>query len=271
MRMVMDYLSRGKVVAANFDLTGTWWDTARKMGKATSLGEPQGAYLWSRGCRERALRYDNMDDLYDYTLPGTGEDRGLLVYDEGGLNLNKRTRRTREKRDELRHDNELATMQFYINMRKRGWTCLILAHSAKHLDDQVQDLGGSIIRLRNFARVKLPIIGVGVTKNPRFLAIHYWPEVGAITKRELYGLNLKIARHYQSMEEFSYMPETQGLRLQAPLQLCTAGVPTFEEWDSGTAAARTAGAPAAERGRTAGADGDAPTGSSLEDWIAGRV
>jgi hypothetical protein len=266
---IFNYLSEGKRVACNFDLLGDFWNTACRRSPLGKRLEGSDRHQWGQDCRERALRFDNMDDLYTYRLPGSGEDRGLLVFDEAGLNLNRRMSRQRAKSDEQRHENPLAAMQFYINMRKRGWTCLIIAHSAKHLDDQVQDLGGSIIRLRNFARVKMPVIGVSLTKEPRFLAIHFWPEVRTITKREFYGLDKKIARHYRSMDEFEWEPKTKGLRHH--MNPGSLGVPVgqpFEATTPGIDVARSAGAPVAERGRTAAPDDDAPVVSALDAWLA---
>lgn len=279
MRNVFRYLAAGKVVATNFDLVGPFWETARRMSKSGRRVQGRAAYEWCDDCRGRALRYDVMDDLYDYELPGSGEDRGLLVFDEGGLNLNRRTQRYRQKRAEHIYDNPLKDLQHYINMRKLGWTCLILAHSAKHLDDQVQDLGGSVIRLRNFARVKMPLIGVSLTKQPRFLAIHYWPEVRAITKRELYGLNIKVARHYKSMELFDYLPEGAGRRHhQAPGPLGVLVAEDCAVWNSRRLDGGEDAPRAAERARSArspgGSDGDpggvAP-GSLLDEWYGARV
>jgi hypothetical protein len=267
---IFRYLSDGKRIACNFDLLDDFWNTACGRSAVGKRLSGVARYQWGQDCRERALRFDNMDDLYQYRLPGSGEDRGLLVFDEAGLNLNRRMSRQRSKADEERHENPLAAMQFYINMRKRGWTCLIIAHSAKHLDDQVQDLGGSVIRLRNFARVKMPLVGISLTKEPRFLAIHFWPEVRTITKREFYGLDKKIARHYRSMDEFEWAPATRGLRNQiSPGPLGVVVGPAIGVASAGIGAARSAAAPAAERGRSAAADGDGATVLDLDAWLAG--
>jgi hypothetical protein len=266
---IFRYLSEGKRIACNFDLLGDFWNTAASRSAVGKRLDGAARHQWGQDCRERAMRFDNMDDLYQYRLPGSGEDRGLLVFDEAGLNLNRRMSRQRSKADEQRHENPLAAMQFYINMRKRGWTCLIIAHSAKHLDDQVQDLGGSIIRLRNFSRVKMPIIGVSLTKEPRFLAIHFWPEVRTITKREFYGLDKKIARHYRSMDEFEWEPKTRGLRHQiSPGRLGVLVGPPDMAASPGAGAARSAGAHGAERVRDAAPDGTAPVVSDLDAWLA---
>lgn len=214
MRYVREYLAAGKIVACNFDLRGDFWRSwmPKKVRREPDIVQWQ----WMRNCRLRALRYDVPEDLYDYRLPGEGEDRGLLVIDEGGLRMNSRAWQERKSADKEKYGKTagaaVKSLELYINMRKLGWSCLILAHSQKQLDNQVQDLGGAIIRLRNFQRVKMPLVGVPLSKHPKFLAIHLWPEVNAILKRELYGLDLTTARHYQSMETFDADPVSEGVR-----------------------------------------------------------
>ncbi|MGI8541661.1 MAG: zonular occludens toxin domain-containing protein [Rubrobacteraceae bacterium] len=271
-RHVLDYLARGKVVALNYELRGAWWLTARRQSKKGKKLNDRAAHEWERGARNNAYRFDHMDELYEYRFPVKAEDQGLLVFDEGGLNLNKRMQKDRQKADEIVHDNPLATIQFYINMRKRGWTCLILAHSHDHVDSQVQDMVGGKVKLRNFAKVLVPVFKIPVSKNPRFLAFHY---MGGMTKpvaSEWYGLNYRVASHYQSLDEFELNPPKLGLRLQADTMkgrnwsdepVAGAGV--------GLGGDRGAGTPAAERGRTPDAAPTPGTSSALDDWLSPPV
>jgi hypothetical protein len=238
MRKVFEYLAAGKVVATNFDLIGSWWKSVANQGGLVSRfggRDPLEFYSRQMDIRSRAYRYDVPDDLYGFDLPGDPdrEDRGLLVIDEGALRLNARNSRDRLNESERRHGHKLKELEFYVNMRKLGWTCIILAHSSKMLDGQIQDLGGAEVRLRNFARVRMPLVGIPMSKNPRFLAVHYWPEVRAITGREFYGLDLSIARHYRSMERFSAGDDavSGGLRLHSPGRRLSRAVETFEEWE----------------------------------------
>lgn len=250
MRRIEDYLRQDKVIACNFDLIGTWYRTfarkrfgvlARRIGKNDQAYQDR-FFEAERKLRTIAYRFDVPDDLYGFDLPGDPdqEDRGLLVLDEGALRLNNRNSLDRMKASERRHGHKLKELEFYVNMRKLGWTCLILAHSSKMLDSQIQDLGGSEVRLRNFARVRMPLIGIPMSKNPRFLAIHYWPEVRSITGREFYGLDKSIAQHYRSMERFSAGDEaiTHGLRLQAPQRSLGQLVEPFEVWEERIAGVR---------------------------------
>ena len=216
---VIEYLGAGKVVATNFDLTGEWFEVARRRAAGHRDHDTGEVYSWWQDVFTRAYRYDVMDDLYDFVPPGPRnvEDRGLLVLDEGGLNMNSRLYAMRQKKDAEKYEgNPIKALQFYINMRKRGWTCLILAHSSEHIDNQVQSMGGGIIKLRNYARIKIPWVGVPVAKHPKFNARYFTPDVsGSIPEhRQFYGLDKKIASTYKSEGEFEFMPESRGLRLQ---------------------------------------------------------
>ncbi len=216
---VIEYLAAGKTVACNFDLCGRWFEVARRGASGADKHDVGDKYTWWQDCFARAYRYDVMDDLYDFTPPGPRnvEDRGLLVLDEAGLNMNSRLYALRQKQDAEKYEgNPIKALQFYINMRKRGWTCLILAHSSAHVDNQVQSMGGGIIKLRNYARIKIPWVGVPVSKKPKFNARYFTPDVsGTVPEfRQFYGLDPKIASTYRSEGEFEFMPESRGLRLQ---------------------------------------------------------
>lgn len=220
MRYIRKYVKAGKMVAANFDLCGDWAKTWSGGGILDRwFGTPENRYAWSQEARSRVLRYDMQDDLYDYELPGEGEDRGLLVLDEAGLSMNARMYAQRQKRDAALYGDKAAlkSLEFYINMRKRGWTALVLAHSHSHLDNQVRDMGGQIVKLRNLARIKIPFTPFKMARKPRFVAIHIVPDTkpAMVHKREIYGLDMTTARHYQSMQTFDADPEIgRGVRLQ---------------------------------------------------------
>ena len=217
-KQVIEYLGAGKIVATNFDITADWWEVARLRAPGARRHDPGEKYTWWQDCMSRAFRYDVMDDLYDFVPPGPTnvEDRGLLVLDEGGLNMNSRLYQLRQKQDAARYaGNPIKALQFYINMRKRGWTCLILAHSAEHIDNQVQSMGGGIIKLRNYARIKIPWVGMAVAKKPKFNARYFTPDVSSTIPeyRQFYGLDKRIASTYVSQGEFEFMPESRGIRL----------------------------------------------------------
>ncbi len=233
MRYVMQYLVLGKPVMCNFDLVGDWAATIQllrrpgyeRLVRSEKLGRfafrPDSS-VRLREARERqeirglAFRYDMQDDLYDYRLPGVGEDRGLIVLDEGALRMNSREWSDRAKREKEQYGTSLRSIQWYVNMRKMGWSLLVLAHSEDMLDNQVRHMGGAIIRCRNLSKLRLPIVKIPLFRKPRFVAIHKWPETKPvhIYAREVYGLNKQIADHYVSMEEFDANPDKVGLRPQ---------------------------------------------------------
>jgi len=253
-RYIFKYLAAGKVVACNFDLVGPWWDTVHELRQSKlrglmeefSLGPDLGIreagerYEARAKIRELAYRFDVQDDLYDYRLPGEGEDRGLLVLDEQALQMNSRNWEERKKKDAQRYGgNTMRALQFYINMRKLGWSSLVLSHSHEQLDNQLRHMGGAIIRCRNLSKVNIPFTRRSMFKKPRFVAIHIWPETKPvhIYRREVYGLNMRLARHYKSMEEFDANPEPLGIRFQTPPYRKVAQYPPQHKftWDSGGA------------------------------------
>lgn len=243
MRYVRDYLREGKIVATNFELTGEWWRTwSRSSGLLARLrADLEADYMRGWEMRDRAYRFDVPDDLYDFRLPGEGEDRGLIVLDEGALRMNSREWASRAKDEKERYGTGLRSLQWYINMRKLGWSCLILAHSEAQLDNQVRAMGGAIIRCRNLKKLKIPILGWNMFRKPRFVAVHIWPETKPvhIYKREIYGLDLSVARHYRSLEQFEANPQTLGIRFQSRRVKVAVNRTPFPNWD-GTADRRRA-------------------------------
>lgn len=219
-KMVVDYLAAGKIVATNYDLTGPWWAAIPHYDKSAMGLRGRDRVLYWQDVISRAYRYDVQDDLFDWKPFGSkpsGEDLGLLVLDEGGLNMNSRLYQMRQKKEkDLYEGNPIKSLQFYINMRKRGWTCLILAHDSGHLDNQVQSMGGGVIKLRNYARMKMPLLGIKISKKPKFNARFFTPDVSSTIPehRMIYGLDVRIANTYRSQGEFEFDPESRGIRLQ---------------------------------------------------------
>ncbi len=239
MRYVRDYLREGKVVATNFEFTGDWWRTWSKSSGVIARLRATAEADYQRGweMRDKAFRFDVPDDLYDFRLPGDGEDRGLIVLDEGALRMNSREWASRAKEEKERYGTGLRSLQWYINMRKLGWSCLILAHSEEQLDNQVRAMGGAVIRCRNLKKLKLPIVGWSLFRKPRFVAVHVWPETKPvhIYKREFYGLDLSVAGHYRSLEQFEANPQTLGIRFQSrPVKVGINRTP-FPNWDRAAA------------------------------------
>lgn len=231
MRYIFHYLVGNKPIAANFDLVGNWWETVADLRRSSiwdrldrwdkkerGLQAAGDRYREMGEIRKLAYRFDVQDDLYDFDLPGEGEDRGLLVLDEQALTMNARNWEDRKRRETAQYGNNMKSLQFYINMRKLGWSALVLAHSHEQLDSQLRMMGGAVLRCRNLAKVTIPMTSIRMFKKPRFIVLHIWPETKPVHvfKKEVYGLNLRIANHYQSMQTFDATPEKLGMRFQAP-------------------------------------------------------
>ncbi len=281
-RYAADYLRRGKIVATNYDFVGRWWETIQLMRgggifeKMERFNQPPPTLMDHRArmveraeILKLAYRFDVQDDLYDYRLPGEGEDRGLLIMDEQALQMNTRNWEERKKRELEAYGNAMRSLQFYINMRKLGWSALIISHSHEQLDSQLRHMGGAIIRCRNLAKVNIPFTTVKMFRKPRFVAIHIWPETkpAHIFKREVYGLDLPIASMYKSMDEFDANPERLGFRHQSrplPKVAIYPAQPKFT-WDEG-ARKRHLKRLAERAGTTSPADAGEVYGGSPGSW-----
>ena len=219
-RMAFSYLAQGKYVALNYDLRGRWYGTAAGMSytkKGLLKDTPAERYQPLRSMAAHCFRFDEIGDLHEWVLPGDPEqeDRGLLVLDEGALRHNSRSYRENMSKAKARHGDDLADLAFFVNMRKRGWTCLMLAQDLEMLDKQLRMTGVTEIQLRNFARMRLPFIKSTVAKNPKFLAVHYQHQkVSMRVGRDWFGLNKKIANHYKSLALFDRMEDVGSLGMR---------------------------------------------------------
>lgn len=243
MRMIEKYVRAGKFVMCNFDLVGPWWSTfvdrtysKKELYRVRSRGSSDAfdreRYQRMRYILRHVWRFEDQSELFDYVLPGdpAQEDRGLLVVDEAGLRNNSRTRKLREGKARDATGDENAEIEWFVHMRKLGWTCLMLTQDAGMVDKQLLGVTSSEVHLVNFAKVKIPFVGIPLARKPSFLAKYFWQEgvkKGKPIAREYYGLELAIARHYKSHSRFSHREKQQssGLRMQYDYDAALVGQP----------------------------------------------
>jgi hypothetical protein len=209
-RKIRDYVVAGKYVMINFDLTGAWWSTfvsGTYTKKQRLAGLMPDRYQRMRYILRHVYRFYDQSELYDWTLPGdpNKEDRGLLVIDEAALNNNTRTWKERGDKARDTTGDQLAELEFYVHMRKAGWTCLMLTQDSDMVDKQLRGTTSNEVHLRNLAKVKLPLLNQPVRRKPYFIAINYYHEGRSKQRQgaEYYGLDVKLANHYKSNFRFS--------------------------------------------------------------------
>lgn len=215
-RKAAQYAAAGKYVMLNFDLVGDWYGaiTAMTYTKKEKVAGSPGFYQRMRYILRHVYRFYDQSQLYDWTLPGDPdkEDRGLLVVDEAGLRNNTKTWKSRQDKAKAETGDELAELEWFVHMRKLGWTCLMLTQDSSMVDKQVQGTTSNEIHLRNLNKVKLPIIGKPVSRKPFFIAVNYYHEGRSkmINGRETYGLKPRIANLYKSNYKFSRRVGDEG-------------------------------------------------------------
>lgn len=267
-RLGFHYLAMGKLFACNYDLTPyshpyqpdhpstglPWYQTVfEKMKHPKGLAsEPRYRFHTFRDIAARAFRFEEQDDLFDFTVPGNPkhEDRGLLVIDEGALRMNSRDWQQRGQKNKKSGRHHLEDLRFMVNLRKMGWTALIITQGYGMVDAQYRDLGPTEIHMRNFAKWRMPLLNIAASPVPAFVAIHYQRENRMVTGRDWFLLD-KTAGHFESLQQFTFDEDrVHGMRLQYDFPDVIGRMhPTPEEWAarregsdrvSGTAPARTA-------------------------------
>lgn len=219
MRMIERYARAGKFVMCNFDLYGPWWSTFvdrtyskkelyRVRTQGSSAAFDRDRYDRMRYILRHVWRFYDQSELYNYVLPGDPrkEDRGLLVVDEAALHNNARTGKERQQKAAERTGDALAEFEWFIHMRKLGWTCLMLTQDSDMVDKQLKGTTSSEVHLRNLAKVKIPFVGIPLARKPTFVAVYYWQEgakKGQPVGRDYYGLDVRLANHYRSNHRFS--------------------------------------------------------------------
>lgn len=204
---MVNYLSQRKPVLMNYDLKGDWpkscWEILPKMRR------PQGAERWDymRDVESKAWRYESPADIVGISPPGptAQEDRGLLVMDEGALQVNARDWR----------DFDKGMLGFFLNMRKLGWTLLLLTQQKGLIDKQIQEIGSTQIECANLAQNDVPfppILFWLKWLQPRkafFIARKYNLQYKGSggggpmqTGFESYRIDQRIAQHFESVEVF---------------------------------------------------------------------
>lgn len=225
-RKMFQYLRAGKYVMANFDLYGPWWSTVvdgtysrkekyRVRREAASATWEKNRYERMRYVLRHCWRFYDQSELFDYVLPGNPqkEDRGLLVVDEAALRNNARTGKERQEKAAAVTGDAQAEFEWFVHMRKLGWTCLMLTQDSEMVDKQLRGTTSSEVHLRNLQKVTIPLLGIPMARKPTFIAVYYWHEgakKGKPIDRDYYGLDVQIANHYKSNHRFSRRAGEEG-------------------------------------------------------------
>lgn len=194
-RRIVEAVSSGRYVVTNVQLNEGWqhrvafhvspWSTKHR--RAEFAAKFDSLYVYETELAE-ARRY---------RLPrGTGEGRGLFVWDEGHNDLNNR---------KWKDDGRAELLEWATQLRKLGFVGYLLTQHADNTDAALRRIANFHIRLQN-QREQTRLMGMRVSPWPLFLAYWYPANIG------LAGARIpptKVERYFLSWHRHLY--DTMGL------------------------------------------------------------
>jgi len=139
---------------------------------------------------------DNLETAMQYRLPGSGEARGLFIWDEGQHELNNR---------DWRKDGRADILSWATQLRKLGFVGFLLSQHQDNTDAALRRVCNFRIHLQN-QREHTRLLGLRITPIPLFLACWY------PTNTPLNSRNVspdKVERYFLSWHRKLY--DTHGL------------------------------------------------------------
>jgi hypothetical protein len=177
-RRIVEAVTRGSYVITNVELRPRWSELV--------------AYHYAPHSRRKRAKFQTrIESLYcfeeelaramKYRLPGAGEARGVLVWDEGHNDLNNRNWRERA-RDHATSRGTDALLEWATQLRKLGFVGYLLSQHADNTDAALRRVCNFRVRLQN-QREQTRMLGVRVTPWPLFLAYWYPAHLGLTGQR----------------------------------------------------------------------------------------
>lgn len=215
--MGLSHLVDGGALACNFDLTPDWaFDLAGlnwrvRLGLADRLER-------ANELRRRCFRIGTTDTIFDLSsrLSTCGlspkyqamrEGKGLLILDEAQLLFNSR-----------QWSSNRQWIEFFTQHRKLGWNILLIAHHIQMIDKQVRPLVEMESRFRNLKNIQLPLIPIPLSPVNAFLVIRFYaghgPGAGMVHNRNLYFLDMRLARLYDTLRVFAFDDAQEQITMQ---------------------------------------------------------
>lgn len=143
---------------------------------------------------------DDLDELFAVQLRGRGENRGLMVIDEAGDELNTRA---------WNEDGREARITWFRQHRKTGWKVVLIVQDLEMVDKHIRRVVEEHVILRNLRRFRP--LGLPVVPFNLFLAIRLWAGTGTGGRIRLgtqcYRLSRRIAGLYNTHQLLHGMDE----------------------------------------------------------------
>lgn len=172
-RRITDSLISGKYVVTNIELREDALEKIARHFTRPFGGEHTRSSLVARFANQYIFTTD-LGEAKMYRLPGKGEGRGTIVWDESHNDLNNRDWREADNRAEI--------LKWATQLRKLGFQGYLLSQHGDNTDVALRRIVNFSIRLQN-QREQTRVMGVRITPWPLFLAAWYPAHVPLRTNR----------------------------------------------------------------------------------------
>jgi len=202
-RYLVDAVISGRYCVTNVELVPDAPERiARHYGRLSTAAK-------RRTIADKVRRYyvheTKLGEAIRYRLPGKGEARGVLIWDEGHNDLNNRS--WRERRELFKNDRTGGDvlLEWATQLRKLGFVGFLLSQHMDNTDAALRRVCNFAVRLQN-QREQTRLLGMRVTPWPLFLAYWYPANIGLAGSRIP---PVKIERYFLSWHRNLY--DTFGL------------------------------------------------------------
>jgi hypothetical protein len=201
-RCIVEALIGGRYCVTNIELVP---DAPERIARHYAPVSPRKRRAIADKCRRYYVHETDLAEAIRYRLPGTGEARGLFMWDEGHNDLNNRSWRERRELFKNERTGGDVLLEWATQLRKLGFVGFLLSQHMDNTDAALRRVCNFAVRLQN-QREQIRLLGMRATPWPLFLAYWYPANIGLAGSRIP---PVKIERYFLSWHRNLY--DTFGL------------------------------------------------------------
>jgi hypothetical protein len=167
-RAIVDALIGGRYAVTNIELVP---DAPERIAAHYSRFSRRSRSSIADKVRRYYVYETDLAEAIRYRLPGRGEARGLLMWDEGHNDLNNRSWRERRELFKNERTGGDVLLEWATQLRKLGFVGFLLSQHMDNTDAALRRVCNFAVRLQN-QREQIRLLGMRATPWPLFLA--YW-------------------------------------------------------------------------------------------------
>jgi hypothetical protein len=209
-KRMMSYLIAGKYVITNVRLydgsqppeKGGPYDFATIAARTIARTRPGIREQVAERLRRYYIYEESLKEAIRYRVPGYGETRALMVWDEAHNDLNNRSYLKRGKNFESEHSGGDSLLEWATQLRKLGYEGILISQSHENTDAQLRRICNYIVRVQNQREtIRTPFLNSRMFFMPKlFLAYWYMTNTPAGSKQ----VAVKVERYFMGYAKDLY-------------------------------------------------------------------